>query len=150
MLLNKAGVEFTDQRLTSDEFKALRESGKLPSSQVPIFEDGKGRVLNQSFAILRMLGRQHGFYSEADIDECYEIDWALETILDWWAQKKYMTWFQAEPKQEDIDAAIEKFEVFNSQMDGKLAARGENAKFIAGDKLTIADFAVYSLYTAIA
>ena len=150
MLLAKANVQYTDQRLEFPEVKALKESGKLPAGQVPLYQDTNGRVLNQSFAILRMLGRQHGFYSETNPDECYEIDWALETVLDWWAGGAYRTWFTDEPKQEDLDTAATKWEVFNGQINAKLASRGDSAKFIAGDKLTIADFAVYSLYMAIA
>ena len=50
--------------------------------------------MNQSNAILRLLGRQHGFYPNDNLDESYLIDWALETSLDLWATKAYTSWLQ--------------------------------------------------------
>ena len=88
MLLHKANVQFIDNQLTFEQFGELKASGALPSGQVPLFEY-QGRELNQSNAILRLLGRQHGFYPNDNIDESYLVDWALETSLDLWASKAY-------------------------------------------------------------
>ena len=74
------------------------------------------------------------------------MDWVLETAQDWWAVRAYRTWFMDEPSQEDLDDTVEKFEKFNSQIAAKLTARGDNARFVAGEKLTIADFVTYSIY----
>ena len=46
MLLFKAGAQFTDHRLQREEFAAMKESGALPSGQVPLWTDAEGRVVN--------------------------------------------------------------------------------------------------------
>ena len=56
MLLNHAKVEFEDKRITNEEFAELRENGTLPSGQVPLWED-EGRFVNQTAAIMRLLGK---------------------------------------------------------------------------------------------
>ena len=80
MLLSHAQVQFDDKRITQEEFITMREDGTLPSGQVPLWED-EGRQLNQTSAILRLLGKQHGYYS-MDPMEGYNADWAVETGAD--------------------------------------------------------------------
>ena len=111
MLLHKAGVQFEDNRLTFEQFGELKTSGVLPNGQVPIFEY-QGRILTQSNAILRLLGRQHGFYLEDDSEESFLIDWALETSLDLWASKAPTHWY-FEKTEEENAAAIDHFAKFN-------------------------------------
>ena len=81
LLLNHAKVEFEDVRLSFEEFAELKAKGKFPSGQVPIYCLPDGRELNQSNAILRALGTQHGYYGSS-FDEVYQIDWFLETNAD--------------------------------------------------------------------
>lgn len=45
MALWKAGVDFTDNRVTGESWKALQESGKLPYGTVPILELEDGTVI---------------------------------------------------------------------------------------------------------
>ena len=80
MLLNHAKVDFEDKRLSNEEFAEMREDGTLPSGQVPLWED-EGRQINQTAAILRLLGKQHGYYS-MDPEEGYKADWAIDTLGD--------------------------------------------------------------------
>jgi len=43
-------------------------------------------------AILRHLGRQHGYYNHDDLNESFYVDWAIETQLDFWGNRDYMLW----------------------------------------------------------
>ena len=93
MLLNHAKVEFEDKRLTNEEFVEMRDKGLLPSGQVPLWED-QGRQVNQTAAILRLLGKQHGYYS-MDPMEGFDADWAIETCGDIFKPDILSTFFMA-------------------------------------------------------
>ena len=58
----------------------MRAAGTLPSGQVPLWED-EGKHASQTTAILRLLGKQHGYYS-MDPMEGFNADWAVETGAD--------------------------------------------------------------------
>ena len=112
MLLHKAGVQFEDVHISREQLAEMRESGALPAGgQVPIFEH-QGRTLNQSNAILRLLGRQHNFYPSDNLNETYLIDWALEASLDLWASKAYHAWL-FEKNEEETAVCVESFAKFN-------------------------------------
>lgn len=81
MLLWHAKQEFEDIRLTPEDFAKHKEEGKFEFGQVPLLEvDGKKYV--QSHAILRLLGRKHGYYPEADLEAAWKIDSTLDSITD--------------------------------------------------------------------
>ncbi len=84
MVCAKGNIDYEDNRITFEEFGALKASGALPSGQVPLWTTTDGKDLNQAFAILRMLGRQTGHYNDQNVEECFIVDWALETALDHW------------------------------------------------------------------
>jgi len=112
MLLHKAGVQFEDVQVSIEQIAEMKESGALPAGvQVPIFEH-QGRILNQSNAILRLLGRQHNFYPRDNLDETYLIDWALEASLDLWATKAYQAWL-FEKNEDETAECVEHFAKFN-------------------------------------
>lgn len=55
-------VPFEDIRTTREEFAAMKESGKLPFGQLPVVELADGKVLAQTVAIMRFVGKQSGLY----------------------------------------------------------------------------------------
>ena len=94
-----------------------------------------------------MIGRQHGYYPTDNVDETFLIDWALETSLDFWVSKTYRQWMpNAEQSEANVATAAEGFAKFNKLIADKLTARGEGVTFLAGDRLTIADFTIFSHY----
>jgi glutathione S-transferase len=81
LLLNHAGVEFEDIRLTGAEFGAIKgDKTKLPYGTLPVLEKD-GKVYAQSVAILRMLGATHGYYPE-DAESRYQVDQLIDLIDD--------------------------------------------------------------------
>lgn len=65
MLLNHAKVEFEDIRLTEEDFAKLKREGTVPMEfgQVPVLEY-EGKHYCQTQAIIRALGKFHGYYPE--------------------------------------------------------------------------------------
>ena len=53
----------------------------MPNGQLPVWEE-HGKMFNQSGAILRMLGKRHGFYSE-EPEKMWAIDSAVDTMSDY-------------------------------------------------------------------
>jgi len=87
--LHDAGVKFTDESFTSEEWGKERDDGlkalwslegKLPFGQVPLLEVD-GLPLVQSHAILRYLGRKYGWYKGTPA-ELYKIDFISEGTED--------------------------------------------------------------------
>ena len=109
MLLHKAGVDYENKVISFEEFGKIKASGILPAGQVPIWTDECGNQLNQSNAILRMLGRQHGFYDESDATVAFQIDWVLETSLDFYSSKGYMRWFSDEVDEAKDEESAQAF-----------------------------------------
>ena len=81
MIMEVAGVKYDDVRMSFEQFGALKQSGALPTGQVPLYVDESGRQFNQTGAIMIMLARKHGLYSN-DAEECYINDWAIDTMAD--------------------------------------------------------------------
>ena len=61
IILNHAKVAFEDVRLNGEGFAALKAEKNLEFGQIPALEID-GQLLTQSAAILRYLGKQHGYY----------------------------------------------------------------------------------------
>ena len=78
------------------------------------------------------------------MDEAFNVDWALETHADFWNTKTYLMWLMGETDQTKIAEGAAKFDTFNKQIEAHLTSA--NTRFIASDRLTIADFVVFSLY----
>ena len=81
------------------------------------------------------------------MDEAFNVDWALETHADFWVTKTYQMWLFGESDQTKIAEGANKFDAFNKQIEAHLAS--VNTRFIASDRLTIADFVVFSLYMSL-
>ena len=90
MLLAHKRVEYTDKVVTFAEWPAVKAT--MPAGQMPLYVDANGKAMNQFSAIMRYLGRQHGYYPTDNIDEAFNVDWALETQADFWNTKVYRMW----------------------------------------------------------
>ena len=137
------------------EAKAKNEWG-LDFPNLPYFTDGDVK-LTQSDAILRHLGRKHGLYGGSEkqaghidmlIDTAKDIKMALimpnvvmKNLVSLWQKKKISHSlilpydFQEEKKAEVISGQDAKFKQLSEFLGGK--------SFLAGNDVTIADFAMY-------
>ena len=147
LLLTHAKVEFEDIRLTFPEFGELKAKGKFPAGQVPIWITDDGRELNQSTAILRALGAQYGYYG-GGFDEIFEVNWVLETIGDLAKSEVIGVFFKdGEVAPEVIANLVGAFSKHLGFIEEKLRRHGKH--FLTGEKITIADFAIFSLLSTL-
>lgn len=134
MLLHYGGIKFVDQRVTKDEWPALKS--KTPLEQLPILEvDGK--VLFQSIAIARFVASQVGLTGKNDMEN-WEIDAVVDTIND--LKTKITSWFH---ETNEADKETQKETLDNEIMPlllGKLDSwAAKNGGHLAVGKLTWAD-----------
>lgn len=82
ILLAHAGVEYTDKRLERKEWGNLKQN--MPNKKVPVLEldDGMQKTnLGQSGAILRFLGKKHGYYPEDPL-AAHKCDYLIDCYND--------------------------------------------------------------------
>ena len=77
------------------------------------------------------------------------MDWAFESHADFWNTKTYRLFFggKTAPDAEKVTEGVALFDKFNKQMEKHLATLG--SPYMAGDRITIADFLIFSLYMTI-
>ena len=137
-LLSHAKVEYENVN-AGPIMGELKESGKLDFGQVPMLEhDGKNMV--QSWAILRFLGRTYGYYTE-NPEAAYKIDSTIDAVEDYLgAYFKFNFESNEEKKAIFKENWLKMFPIWVKAIEKRIEANG--GKYVAGDKITIADFAL--------
>ncbi len=139
-LLSHAKVKYENIHVNGDSMNDLKTSGKLEFGQVPMLETKDGQHLCQSWAILRFLGRKLGYYPD-DLDTAWKIDSTIDAAEDY-----FNTYFKFNFESvESIKAAnkenwLKLVPVWINAIEKRITSNG--GKFVAGNKITIADFAV--------
>lgn len=137
-LLSHAKVEYEDVN-AGPILGELKESGKLDFGQVPMLEQD-GKTMVQSWAILRFLGRTYGYYPE-NPEVAYKIDSAIDAVEDYLgAYFKFNFESNEEKKAIFKENWLKMVPIWVKAIEKRLEANG--GKYIAGDKITIADFAL--------
>ena len=148
MALWHAKHPYEDIRLSGEEQKKMKEEGKLPAGQVPIWETDDGKVFNQSNAILHFIGAKAGLYGPTPA-EMYWADWAIETVNDMWKGDFYMPFFAPSATEEQITSRVASAKTFIGQIEKRLA-NNDDKHFIAGEKISIGDIRVFAVLCSIA
>ena len=138
MVLNHKGVAFEDNRITFDQWPALKAG--MPGGVVPALELDDGTRYGQSVAILRYVGRVNGYYSD-DAVEALHIDQIVDDAVEVLGQI-YKPHF-AEDKEALYPAL---FDVAIPKLLNSLESRFASGEWLVGNRLTIADFAVGQVY----
>jgi len=151
LLLADAGVEFTDVRLSGDDFRTLKESGRLPYGQVPMLEIGNLKIA-QSGAIYRYIAREYGYYG-SNSEEAALIDGILDCLAtDVRPPMRIFTYSsdisdekKAELKAKFTNETLPKWVgVFEKFLKENAGGKG----FIVGKHLSIADVALFDFFTS--
>ena len=146
-LLGHARFQYTDDRLTFEQFGAKKGSGELPLGSAPIWVED-GFTVCQSSAILRMFGIRLGYYTDDPMTA-----WNIDSMVDFVEDNRgaHDTFFApilggGAPDEAGGDAFVNGcFGKICPVVEKRLAAHGKS--FIAGtDRPTIADFKLFQLH----
>eukprot|EP00903_Cladosiphon_okamuranus_P011629 g10938.t1 len=132
--LEQGGLEWTDTRLSREEFGAMKPS--LPNGQVPILEVD-GFQLAQSMAILRYVGKLGGLYPTDDLTAA-----KVDAIMD--CSTDFGTNMRPSFLEKDMDKKMEmRAEMAATYIPTWLANMEKQLSSTEGtyftDKLTVAD-----------
>ncbi len=140
-LLAHAKQPYENVLVNGESMKELKESGKLEFGQVPMLETPEGKHLVQSWAILRFLGRKYGYYPD-EPELAYKIDSTIDAVEDYLgAYFKYQFEQNEEKKALHKENWLKMLPVWITAIEKRLSSNS-NPRYIAGDKITIADFAL--------
>eukprot|EP00057_Strongylocentrotus_purpuratus_P012018 XP_011666492.1 PREDICTED: S-crystallin SL11 isoform X2 [Strongylocentrotus purpuratus] len=155
LLFAQAGVEFKDTRLTQDEFKAVKgDVTRAPLGQLPVLIV-KGTAtpfppIPQSHAIERYLARKFDMYGK-NIEEATRIDVACECVVEIFTHIVKMFFEKDDAKKKELGKSfVEKdSKTVLTAMCNALKKNSGGKGFFVGDKMTLADIAVFHMTEAI-
>ena len=137
MLLAHAKANWEDEVLTFEAFGARKAAGDFPNGQLPVLVHN-GKMMNESMAILRFLGKKFGYYSD-DAAEAWYIDATADYSNDMLG-KTYPPIMKKQFGEEEMKAFLETIRTYVSHLNKQLVSHGK--KFMCGDKMSTADFHV--------
>jgi len=148
IILHYAGVEFTDQRITSpfvDPSEWAKIKPTIPTGQVPVLY-WDGHLLTQSLTISRFLARKYNLAGINNLESA-QIDEMVDTILDlneaWYA----MTFEPDEDKKKEKNSTF--YEKTLPTKLGLIEKRMERGNFLAANKLSWADLYFFQSMTTL-
>ncbi|KAL3673699.1 hypothetical protein V7S43_001396 [Phytophthora oleae] len=136
------GVPFEDNRLTHEEFAALKSS--LPLGQVPVLEVD-GQVLTQAFAILRYAGRVGGLYPTNSPFAALKVDEILSALCEMWEQMLPSFQEKDETKRKEMreELATVTIPQYAARIDARLEKMHQMPAF-QSDTLFVHEIALYT------
>ncbi len=140
MLLSHAKVQFEDDQVTFAQFGERKAASEFPNGQVPCWVQD-GHYYNESKAILRFLGAQHGYYPE-DIHAAWDADATVDYANDF-IGLLYKPHMSNQHDDESKAAYVKHITTIVEHLNKKLVKTGKN--FICGDKMTTGDFMVAAI-----
>ncbi|KAM0754679.1 glutathione S-transferase [Meredithblackwellia eburnea MCA 4105] len=158
LFFEEAGIAFIDHRWSFDERnKGMDDTERAkinPAGSVPYLELG-GKVLAQSYPILRYLSAKLGEYDGKTLDEKYFVDVVCDLAIDWrtkFVDSAFVT--DANGLNANDDANPFKrhksytLQRFVKAIDRTLAGSeyASAGPFVLGDRLTYADLVVFQIY----
>ena len=144
-----ADIKFDDFRINSEEFSYLQENGKLkdgtliPFGQLPVLVIN-GQSIAQTGGIARICGKLSGMYPE-DIIEAGEVDQIIDTVTD------INELLNPSMRGNDpIKKGAMRVELTNHDLPKyfgylEYILNAKNSHWFVGDKMSIADIAVWGL-----
>jgi glutathione S-transferase len=143
-ILTYAKASWQDNRLTPEEWAALKTSGKFEYNQIPALEvDGKMKT--QSLACEVFLARRFGLMGSSE-DEEYQILNFLAAREDLYAKIGPLMSEKDETKKAEMfkKAVTEEIPFLLGVYESKYASNG--GKYYAGDKFSVADIQICTLF----
>jgi len=142
LILAYSGVKWTDERMTGDQFRAIKEdTAKLPYGQMPVLHYN-GQIIAQSLTVARFLAGELGLTGRTSLESA-QVDEVVDALYD--LQQASFKCMGA--KGDGRAEAIAKFEDTLckgfSQLETRLTARG--GQFFVGNNLSWADLMCFNM-----
>lgn len=141
LLFALQGVEYTDERIQRDNWPAIKDT--KPWGNMPVLEEADGKVVSQSGAILRYLGKKYGLFGSTDF-EAAKIDEMIEATTDL-RTACFKVFMEADAEKKAEGQAKLKSETFPFYLKRWSAILEKNGTgYLVGNKLSVADLNVAS------
>ena len=99
-LLYYSNQDFSDVKISSEDWKKLKQSGKFESEDLPVMEY-EGKLYSQMHAIEQYLGYKFDLHGK-NIEDEYQINCLLDSFDDLFTIFKHFTWPESEEDKEHI------------------------------------------------
>ena len=140
MMLTKANVAFEDVKVSMEEFKELKQTGKLEYGQMPMVELEDGTRIVQQKGIEGYFAHKYGFNC-TDPWEHYISEHVMTYFWDFYMKHFFTTWF-ASPEEKPAKMEI----LFGTELPALLNIVGKKLapckKFFVSDTVKHIDFVV--------
>ena len=140
VLLGHAKAEYENEEVNFQEFGARKAAGEFINGQLPVWIQN-GKQYNESLAILRFIGAQHGYYPQ-DHEHAWQVDANIDFMADF-IGKFYPPHMKNEHTEESIKTYEENLTKIVTFLGKQLEKTG--SRMLVGDKFTIADAYVSNL-----
>ena len=140
MMLTHANVTFTDEMIAPADWP--KHKPNMPGGTMPVWQpEGSTMKFGQRNAIMHMLGRKYGYLGK-DAKETFRLEHSLECFNDFMAKDVLgsATGDVTDDQQKAYGEALGKY-----LMDMEEMMKMAGGKYIAGDRITIADFVCFSI-----
>ena len=138
LALHLAGVPFTDERLSREQWQARKPSA--PFGALPIYSAEGHPPLAQSNAILRLIGRQHGLLPTEPWESARH-EAIMDAVEDLRAKMGPMARIkdEAEKKRQREEAARDYLPQWAAQIERQIGP----GPFVGGEKIGVADLKLF-------
>eukprot|EP00092_Neocalanus_flemingeri_P011091 GFUD01011939.1.p1 GENE.GFUD01011939.1~~GFUD01011939.1.p1 ORF type:complete len:210 (-),score=56.02 GFUD01011939.1:177-779(-) len=135
IILSYSGKKFTDERLSGEQFGAIKSS--LPYTQIPVL-DYKGEVICQSLTIARFLAAESGLTGRNNLENA-QANEIVDAVAD--LQNAFVKVFFAKDQDGVMNALDKTYPAGLANLEKILKSRG--GQFFVGNNLTWADLVVF-------
>jgi len=142
VILAYAGVKFEDERISFEEFAAMKQdTSKLPYGQLPVLHYN-GVLMAQSLSIARFLATEYGLagrnnLERAQIDEIVDAIWDIRG-----GASKVLYAPSPEEKEEGMKKFLPMIDTGFARLETRLASRG--GQFFVGNTVSWAEFMLFT------
>lgn len=137
-------IDITKDEQFTDAFIAINPNSKIPAIVDPIGDKGRPLPIMESGAILIYLAEKSGKFLPKDPTKRMEtlqwLIWQVAGLGPMFGQFGHFTIYA--DKERDLSYGIERYEKETKRLLNVLEKQLEGKKYVIGDELTIADFAI--------
>ncbi|KAF2088844.1 glutathione S-transferase-like protein [Saccharata proteae CBS 121410] len=148
LLWEDASIAYVDVRYDFSEypsFKTTRIAEMNPTATIPVVELG-GKILTQSYAMLRHFARQLGEYEGETEEEMFWADRICDITIDW--RTLFVQAFLSPDKDTEYPKHMEgDRKNFLRALETHLSANelAQRGPYVIGDRITYADLVLYQI-----